>query len=234
MEIPEQSDEISEGLLGKQLPDWDYWRQRNGCRLWAGVMLSMNWEPSASAREWMRANDPDAVATYQRRLNILKGVHGSSELPVVAHALAGRSISNKWLVLNTLLAFGKKHRWQDIATFEAGMTAEPLQVPAGDTNDELQVVESVDIDDLEKGHQYTILRFGALLSLVESWLLNKNNLSEADYLNGNRLNFSAIGKKLEEILSKPSSDGTLNSLKNCKAQVNSKRISEAYKSFVSR
>lgn len=235
MTISDQNDELPPEQCRKKLPDWEMWRQRNGCRLWAGVMLSMNWEPSVLAREWMEEREPDTYAQYERRLKIVKGAYGVSTLmPTIAHELAGETLRNKWILLTDLLAFGKECRWPDIRFFEEGMNQELSLDSARGTDEKQEDVESPNFEDMEKGHRYTLLRFGALLKLVESWMLSNGSINKRAYLNGNKLNYSAMGTELEKLLSREETDGTQTPYTNFTAQTISRQLASALSAFNSR
>ena len=209
-----------------ETPDWEFWRQRNGCRLWKSVLLSMNIEPVDDVRALLEEHAPQKYAQYKRRLDVILGAHGVSKcLPRVQHPRAGNKPSEQWMVLTDLLAFAKESNWKDVAPFEYGLTNQPS---SSDIEEQLNV-PSVDFDDLQKGERYTVLRFGALLKLVESLLTNDKKFDRNQFVKSGSLNYSALGKAIESVLSDQSNKSGGTALPNCKAQVNSKRISEAIK-----
>lgn len=211
-------------------PDWDFWKQRNGCRLWCAVLLSMNIEPSVSAREELRDRAPDKYQQYKKRLKIVNGAcHLNSTIPPVEHPLSGAKSTERFVRVTDILKFGLAANWLDVSIFNDGMTNDS-SIPSGASKiiKESDVKEIV-FDDLQKGEKYSVLRFGALLQLVEIWMKAESFPNKTAFLNGNQLNYSAIGREMELLLSKKDNAGKLQPMPNFRAQANSKRAAEAVK-----
>lgn len=227
---PRQADESGTHVYFPDQPDWNYWKQREGCRLWCAVLLSMNIEPSVASREALRVGDPDKYKNYKKRLKIVNAnCRAGSVIPPVEHPLSGIKPSERWVLVSDVLKFGIVANWPDIYIFDRGLTNGSIE--SGETLeiDSKNTVEDFVFDDLPKGERYSILRFGALLKLVETWMLNDSYPNRAAFLNGNQLNYSAIGKEMERILSKKDQNGKLQPLVNFRYQSNSKKASEAVK-----
>jgi hypothetical protein len=104
----------------------------------------------------------------------------------------------------------------------------------GTTNEKPQDVESQNFEDMEKGHRYTVLRFGALLKLVEKWMLDDGSINKRAYLYGKKLNFSVMGNELEKLLSIEEAEGTQIPHTNFTAQTISKQLAAAMAAFNAR
>jgi hypothetical protein len=60
-------------------------------------------------------------------------------------------------------------------------------------------------------------------------MLNDSFPNKAAFLNGDQLNYSAIGREMQRVLSKKDKDGKLRPLANFLAQSNGKKASDAIK-----
>lgn len=197
-EIDSSSPEIATPL---EQPDWGFWRRRSYCRIWQAVLLSLNVEPSSANRGQLELAEPHQFDEYRKRREILVVNRGYHDLlPSMDHERAGQKAGEKYVELADVLKLAKHQRWSAIEPFERGMSAEhdePVELRS--------IIHEVDEGEFDvhsmprKGDRYTTVRMGAVLTLLEEILRSAPNYA-TEYLKENRLNRSAVGDKITEII----------------------------------
>ncbi|BEP70859.1 MULTISPECIES: hypothetical protein [unclassified Variovorax] len=182
-------------------PDWGFWRRRSYCRIWQAVLLSLNVEPSSANREQLELAEPEKFVEFKKRREILivnRGYHDL--LPTMDHERAGKKAGEKYVELADVLKLAKHQRWSAIEPFERGMSSE-----YDETIELRSIIHEVDEEEFDvhsmprKGDRYTMVRMGAVLTLLEEILRSDPNCAD-EYLGGDGLNQSAVGNKMTEII----------------------------------
>ena len=179
-------------------PDWGFWQRRSYCRIWQAALLSLDVEPTRSNRANLDLTDPDRFAEYMKRREILivnRGYH--KFLTAVEHARAGNKDGEKYVNLGQVLNLAEHQRWSDIKAFGRGMSVEQRTTSA--SHFIVRDADQEEFDNEPKGEKYTIVRMGAVLTLLEKCL----RLEQADpgqFLHSGKLNFAAVGRELEETI----------------------------------
>jgi hypothetical protein len=115
-ELPRQVDESD--LVG---PRWEHWRQRKLGRIWMAVMLTLNLEPTARAREALKLFRSEDYAVYRDRLDIAKTLAGWEFEMYEDHLLEGDSVGDKYVDLSEFCVFAKDAGWHGLDAMKSGL-----------------------------------------------------------------------------------------------------------------
>lgn len=182
-------------------PDWGFWRRRSYCRIWQAALLSLNVEPTNENRATLESAYPERFKEYRQRREIVIVNRGHNDLlPEMEHARAGRSEGDKYVELEDVLRLARHQRWSEIGVFELGMSPDNDEAVASSTNTRDVDEDELDVHELkEKGEKYALVRLGAVLKILESFLLSPQTNAKK-YLLGQKLNFSALGEEMAQII----------------------------------
>lgn len=212
-------------MFTPERPDWEFWRQRGACRIWKAVMLSMNIEPTRASREEVRDRAPGLYEEYIRRREIAVVQYNVHPLlPRLDHVRAGRGQFDQYVLLSKMLEFAKDIRWRDVAAFENGLTGSSL-------DSENSHLAEVEFDDLPKGERYTIVRMGALLSILQKSLLSKEIGMKTKFIRSESLNFAAIGREMEDVIALAATKQKKEAISCFKEDSNRKQVAAAFKAL---
>lgn len=204
-------------------PDWEFWRQRGACRIWQAVLLSINVEPTKANRDLLPTRGSQSNDEYVRRREIVNVQYGIHQLlPTMEHPRAGKSGSGRYIALPKLLEFAKEIGWRGIRDFENGLSRSTVRIPTGE-----DVEVNQEFEDLSKGERYTLVRMGALLSLLERCICPGSSSSNSRLLHGTSLNLTAIGREVEKIIATAAHEAERSTVANFSEQVNRKQMAAA-------
>lgn len=97
-----------------QEPRWEHWYQRKLARVWMATLLSMNIEPTVSARRALALHDKERYAEYLARVDIAKALAGH-DLPIYEdHLREGDSAGNKYVSLADYYHFANALNWSGL------------------------------------------------------------------------------------------------------------------------
>jgi hypothetical protein len=164
------------------------------------VVLTLNIEPPKNASELKHLLPAEAYREYKNRRAVTIRQYGFHELlPCVEHHAAGRLPGEQYVALADMLAFVQAMGWGDTAPFLRGMTCVDENRSPSDTSAVTTYVD-FDFDELPKGHRYTTVRMGAILTLLEKWLLKPGGQIPEAIRKGDTLNYTELARQVNAVI----------------------------------
>lgn len=175
-------------------PNWDLWRRRGACRIWKAVLISMAIDPETNSRTNLKKDKSHLYDEYLRRKEDVIANYGLiPEFKAINHAKAGSRPGEKYILLDSLLKFAKKRRWENLEAFEQGM-----KIPCGDAG--TGNTTNFSFEALPEETRNGLVRTGALLKLLEDVLLKRDTTNTAKFLHGEKLNISTVAERVGKII----------------------------------
>jgi hypothetical protein len=188
------------GQTALPTPNWKIWRQSGSCRLWNAVALTMNVEPPKKSGGLKALLPVDTYREYRsRRIVAIRQLGHHPLLPDLEHRSAGKLPGEQYVALTDMLAFAQAMKWNDLEPFARGINESTDLVFASNASgvviNHADTDTDTDFDKLPKGERYTIVRIGAILTLLEQWLSKPGGQIPAAIRKGDRLNFTELAQQ---------------------------------------
>lgn len=201
--------------------NWDRWQQRQLCRLWQAALLSLDIEPTLKNADVLSQFQPDRHVEFLKRREILNvQCDVDPLLPSVDHVLAGQKTS-RYVDLVNVLEFAKSKNWSGLGPMEQGLSKTAVLSAGGNW------VQVEDDGSMAKGEQYTLVRMGALLKILEKCLQPSNAPKRAKLLRGAGLNISALGEEMEKEIAEAAQLKNAKTVSRFTASTNRKSLAKA-------
>lgn len=189
------------GQTALPTPNWKIWRQSGSCRLWNAVALTMNVEPPKKSGGLKALLPVDTYREYRsRRIVAIRQLGHHPLLPDLEHRSAGKLPGEQYVALTDVLAFAQAMKWNDLEPFARGINESSDLVFASNASGVVINHADTDFDKLPKGERYTIVRMGAILTLLEQWLSKPGGQIPAAIRKGDRLNFTELARQAHAVI----------------------------------
>jgi hypothetical protein len=165
------------------------------------VVLTLNIEPPTKAAELKGLLSAEALREYRSRRVVAIRQYGFHPfLSKMEHHAAGKLPAEQYVAVTDMLAFAQAMGWSDLEPFARGITGQEESLSV--TGSLLAATAHVDpeFQELGKGDRYTIVRMGAILTLLERWLSMPGGQIPPTMRRGDTLNLTELARQAHALI----------------------------------